>query len=107
MSPPTRMVPPFMSMPCARADRATADQIAAANRRAEGGPGVLFDQNRARHHVLAARPADTARDANVRAVNQADAEIAERAFDDQVQAAQDADADGVLARAGPFSTIVP
>ena len=79
----------------ARTDRTPAHQIAAAHGGAEGGPGVLFDQHGARHHVLAAGPADAAVDADIRSVDQANAEIAERAFENQVELRQDADAERV------------
>ncbi len=80
----------------ARADIALADQVAAADRRAELRAGVLLDQDGAAHHVLGAGPADPAGDAHIGAVDQAEAEIAERAVDDQIEPVEDADRDRML-----------
>src|SRR6185295_571688 len=74
--------------PDARADIALAHQVAAADRRAEGGAGVLLDHDPAAQHVLRARPADPAGDRDVRTVDQAAAEIAEAALDVQVEPLQ-------------------
>src|SRR5262249_44900429 len=68
----------------AGADIAAADEIAAADGGAELGAGVLLDQDGPAHHVLGARPADPAGDAHIRPVDQAAAEIAERAVDDEI-----------------------
>ena len=75
----------------ARADRTLAHQIAAAQRGAEGGAGILLDHAYPGHHVLAERPADAAGNPDNRAVEQAAAEIAQTAFDDDVHPVEDAD----------------
>src|SRR6185436_16202397 len=80
----------------ARADIALAHQVAAADRGAEGGAGVLLDHDPAGEHVLRARPADAAGDRDVRPVDQSAAEIAEAALDVQVEPLQEADRDAVL-----------
>ena len=105
--PPTMMVPPFWSMPGARADVALADQIAAADRRAEGRAGVLLDHHGPSHHVLGAGPADPAADAHVGPVDQAAAEVAQAALEVELQAVQDADARGRAWRPGFLTTMVP
>ena len=65
----------------AGADVALAHEIAAAQGRAERRAGVLLDDDRAGQHVLGARPADAALDADVRTVDQAAAEVAEAALE--------------------------
>ena len=80
----------------ARADIALAHEVAAADRRAELGAGILLDENGAAHHVLAAGPADAAGDADIRTVDQAEAKIAERAVDDEIEPVQDADGKRML-----------
>src|SRR6185437_10247322 len=80
----------------ARADIALADEVAAADRRAELRARVLLDEDRPAHHVLGARPADAAGDAHVRSVDQAEAEITERAVDDEVEPIENADAERML-----------
>src|SRR5262245_6931494 len=79
-----------------RADIAAADEIAAADGGAELRAGVLLNQDRPAHHVFGARPADPARDPHIRPVDQAAAEIAERAVDDEIEPVQDADRDRML-----------
>src|SRR5690606_26285996 len=79
-----------------RADGSLADKIAAAQCGAEGGTGVLLDNHRAGQHVLGAGPADPPGNPHVRPVDEPDAEVPERTIDDEVQAVQDADADGML-----------
>src|SRR6188508_624383 len=80
----------------ARADIALAHEVAAADGRAELRAGVLLDEDGAAHHVLGTRPADPARDAHVGAVDEAQAEIAERAIDDEIEAIKDTDGDRML-----------
>src|SRR4026208_564063 len=71
-SPPTMIVPPFWSIPVRapplplRALAALADRVAAAHRRARERAGVRLDHDDAAHHVLAGRPADPARDGDLR-----------------------------------------
>src|SRR5512134_105103 len=80
----------------ARADIAAADEIAAADGGAELRAGILLDQDGSAHHVLGAGPADASRDPHIRSVDQAAAEIAERAVDDEIEPVQDADRDRML-----------
>src|SRR5262245_15002712 len=80
----------------ARADIAAADEVAAADGGAELRASVLLDQDRPAHHVFGARPADPARDPHVRPVEQATAEIAERAVDDEIEPIQNPDRDRML-----------
>src|SRR5271169_129889 len=67
---------------------ALTDEVATAERRAEGRARVLLDHHRSGEHVLGARPADAACDVDVRSVDQAAAEIAETAFDGQFEAVE-------------------
>ena len=94
--PPTRIVPPFMVDTGTAAHVALAHEVAAANRRAEGGSRVLLDDHGAGHHVLRTGPSDPAGDAHVGAVDEPDAEVAEAALEVELQAIQDPDADGML-----------
>src|SRR3984957_11353399 len=75
---------------------APADEVAAAQRGAESRSRVLVDDHGPGEHVLRARPADTALDVDVRSVDQAAAEIAEAAFDGEVQPVEDADCQRML-----------
>src|SRR6266516_2969469 len=77
-------------------DVAAHHQVAAAQGRARQGTGVLVDQHHAGHHVLRHRPADPAGDLHLRAVDQADTEVAEAALEADPAALQDADADRVF-----------
>src|SRR3546814_3143229 len=56
---------------------------------AEGRAVVLLDHDRPGQHVLRAGPAHAALDADVRPVDQAAAEIAQAAFDMQVELVED------------------
>src|SRR5262245_40184225 len=80
----------------ARADIAAADEIAAADGGAELRARVLLDQNRPAHHIFGAGPADPARDPHIRPVDQAAAEIAERAVDDEMEPVKNPDRDRML-----------
>src|SRR5690606_20644603 len=64
--------------------RTPANQIAAADRRTKLRARVLFDQDRAGEHVLAASPANAAFDADIRTVEKAAGEVAARALDIEV-----------------------
>src|SRR6185295_14439024 len=75
------------------------DQVAASNRRPGQRTGVGLDRHDTRHHVLAGRPADTALDVNLRAVDETAAEVAEAAVECNSAAGEDPDAERVL-RAG-------
>src|SRR5262245_41532383 len=79
-----------------RAHRALDDDVSAAERGARQRSGVLLDPHDARHHVLAHRPADPAGDRDLGPVDQADAEVAERALEGDPAPLQDPDADRVL-----------
>src|SRR4029078_5439183 len=73
----------------ARADIALAHKVAAADGCAELRPVVFLDEEGAAHHVLRAQQAAPARDAQIGAVDEAQAEIAERAIDDEIEAIED------------------
>src|SRR6266478_5891824 len=73
-----------------------AHQVSATHGGAEGRARVLLDHDRPRQHVLGARPADAALDADVWSVDQPTAEIAEAPFDDQVEAVENADRERML-----------
>src|SRR3984893_9307496 len=80
----------------ARADVALAHQITATYRGAEGRARVLLDHYGSGEHVLGARPADPALDADVGSVDQPAAEIAQTAFDREIETVEDADRQGML-----------
>ena len=90
------IVPPFWSMPGARADAALDDEVAAAERGARERAGVAVDHDDAGHHVLAGRPADPALDVHLGAVDDPAAEVAEAAVEGDLAAGEDADAERVL-----------
>jgi hypothetical protein len=94
----------------ARADIALAHEVAAPDRRAELRAGVFLDQDGPAHHVLGAGPADAAGDAHIGAVDEAEAEIAERTLDDQIEPIENADGDrmlgaGILEDDGPVAVL--
>ena len=98
--PSTMIVPPFWSIPVRAPTMPltirSPPRIAAAGQRT----GVANRSTTTpRHHVLAGRPADAALDVNLRAVDQAAAEVAEAAVEGDPAAGEDADAERVL-RAG-------
>src|SRR5262245_48212391 len=80
----------------ARADIAAANEIPAADGGTELRARVLLYQDRPAHHIFGAGPADPARDPHIRPVEQAAAEIAERAVDSEIEPIQDADRDRML-----------
>src|ERR1700753_3193623 len=82
--------------PGASANLALDHQVAAADRRARQGPGVGVDDDDPGHHVLAGRPADAPGDVDLGAVDHAQREIAQGAFEVQLAAGQDARAQRVL-----------
>src|SRR5439155_22926018 len=58
--------------------------------------GVRVDDDDARHHVLARRPADAALDVDLGSVAETAAEVAERAFEGDPAPREDADAERML-----------
>src|ERR1700682_3991083 len=80
----------------ARADVALAHQITATDRGAEGRARVLLDHYGSGEHVLGARPADPALDADVGSVDQPATEIAQTAFDREIETVENADRQGML-----------
>src|SRR4029077_505714 len=79
-----------------RADIALADEVTAAQGSAEGRARILLDHHGAGEHVLGARPADAALDADVGSVDQSAAEIAQAPFDGEIEAIENADREGML-----------
>src|SRR5919106_3975087 len=82
--------------PRARAHLALDDEVAAAHGRARERARVRLDHDDARHHVLARRPAHAPLDLDLRAIDQATAEVAEGAVEGDPAAGEDADAERVL-----------
>src|SRR5439155_21410993 len=80
----------------ARTDRALADDVTATQSCAELRTGILFDENGARQHVLAAGPADAALELHIRPIEQTHREIAAGAFDVKIEPVEDADGERVL-----------
>src|SRR5919106_6117246 len=73
--------PALLVDPGAGAHLALDHEVAAADRRSGEGTGVAVDDDDARHHVLADRPTDPSLHVHLRAVDQPEAEVAERAVD--------------------------
>src|SRR5215211_1562762 len=80
----------------ARAHLPLDDDVASSNGGSGQRAGVALDDNDPRHHVLAGRPADPTADVNLRAVDQATPEVAERALEADLAAGEDAHPEGVL-----------
>src|SRR5919201_624900 len=91
--------PALLVDPRARADLALDHDVAPAYRRSRQRARVAVHDHDAGHHVLEGRPADAARDVDLGAVDQAAAEIPERAREGDAAASEDPDAERVL-RAG-------
>src|ERR671918_1806254 len=72
------------------------EHVAAAQGRPGERAGVAVDDDDPGHHVLARRPADAAGDVDLGPVDQAAAEVAERALEGDAAAREDADAERVL-----------
>src|SRR5918996_4191410 len=80
----------------AGSDLALDDDVAAANGGRRQRARVALDHDDARHHVLAGRPADPPGDADLGTVDEAAAEVAQAAFEVDLAAGEDPDAQRVL-----------
>ena len=90
----------------ARADLALDHEVAAADRGTRQRARVPVDDDDPRHHVLADRPAHAPLDVDLGPVDQAEAEVAERAVEGEPAAREDPDPERVLGARVPDGDVL-